>query len=66
MQNIWNTEVSSEESVQMQAEIAQCLREIELSHERMRRDQEEIEKIKARTQSVIAELQFLTNKAPVR
>jgi hypothetical protein len=50
-------EPTAEEAARMRTEIAECLAEIKKLRDRMRRDQVEIEKSRARTRAMLADLQ---------
>jgi hypothetical protein len=50
-------EPSAEEAARMRTEIAECLTEIKKLRDRMRGDQVEIEKSRARTRAMLAHLQ---------
>ncbi len=57
MQKVLKLEIPAEEVAQVQAEIEHLLTEMRASNERMKKDQEEIERSKARTRAMLAELE---------
>ncbi len=48
---------SSENEAEIKAAIQQFLAEIERNHEKMQRDQEDIDRLKARTRAMLAQLE---------
>lgn len=56
MQDTVKFELSATEAAQIQAEIQKCKIEMQFANERMKKDQIEIERLKARTRAMLAEL----------
>lgn len=50
-------ELPTHEDAAIRAEIQKCIAEMQRSNERVKKDQEEIQRLKHKTQAVIAELQ---------
>ena len=57
MENTIATEVSLKTRADYQAAIEQCLAEMQRLHEQMERDQEDIDRLRAATQALLAALQ---------
>ena len=57
MENTIATEVSLKTRADYQAAIEQCLVEMQCLHEQMARDQEDIDRLRAATQALLAALQ---------
>ena len=49
--------VSADEAAQIQGAIQECILEMHRANERMKKDQEEIERLKAKTRAMLAELE---------
>ena len=50
-------EVPVDEAVQVQAAMQECIAEMQRANERMKKDQAEIERLKAKTRAMLAELE---------
>jgi hypothetical protein len=57
MENTIATEVSLKTRADYQAAIEQCLTEMQRLHEKMARDQEDIDRLRAETKALLAVLQ---------
>lgn len=56
MENPTATEVSLKTSADYEAAIEQCLAEMQHLHEQMERDQEDIDRLRSETKTILAEL----------
>jgi hypothetical protein len=50
-------EISPDEAARIQAAIQACILEMQRANERMKKDQEEIERLRAKTRAMLAELE---------
>lgn len=56
MEQTFLSDVSAREAKQMQAQMREYMAEMQRSNERIKKDQEEIDRLKARTRANLAEL----------
>ena len=57
MEKTIKIEVPADEVVQIQTAIQECIAEMQRANERMKKDQAEIERLKAKTRAMLAELE---------